>query len=185
MNNIDELIERYESWVKGMEAVGMDRGTHYHPLLQLADEMYAALRVMNKVPMNAKDIEAVIITYVEQLEDLQKTVERAEPCLRELQSDARYYSAKAEAALEENKNLCERIAELESTVEAYRENRAGQYKRQRDAALADLDELRDRLKNGIKYDEELNCYVVVWTEREIENARRQADEISKRIRGMK
>ena len=79
----------------------------------------------------------------------------------------------------------ERIADLESTVEAYRENRAGQYKRKLDAALEALEDLRDTLHNGIKYDERLNCYVMVWTERQIENARKEADAIIERIEEMK
>ena len=37
--------------------------------------------------------------------------------------------------------------------------------------------LKDRLDNGIKYDKELNVYIVVWTEREIEQAKKEADEI--------
>lgn len=35
-------------------------------------------------------------------------------------------------------------------------------------------ELEDRLKNGIKYDEEQNQYILVWTEREIEQAKKEA-----------
>ena len=41
-----------------------------------------------------------------------------------------------------------------------------------------LDELSDRLNNGIRYDEEQNQYIVVWTERELEQAKKEADELA-------
>ena len=47
----------------------------------------------------------------------------------------------------------------------------------------DIESLRDRLKNGIKYDEEHNQYIVVWTKREIEEAKKDADEIWEALNG--
>ena len=38
-------------------------------------------------------------------------------------------------------------------------------------------ELQDRLTNGIKYDEENNQYILVWTEKELDKARKEADEL--------
>ena len=49
----------------------------------------------------------------------------------------------------------------------------------RDDLLEKIADLRDRLKNGIRYDEELNLYVVVWTKRQIEQANKEADELMK------
>ena len=49
----------------------------------------------------------------------------------------------------------------------------------------DIESLRDRLKNGIKYDEEHNQYIVVWTKREIEEAKKDADEIWEALNGGK
>ena len=40
-----------------------------------------------------------------------------------------------------------------------------------------IDELRDRLHNGIKYNQVTNAYEVVWTQRELDQARNHADEI--------
>jgi len=42
--------------------------------------------------------------------------------------------------------------------------------------------LQDRFRNGIKYDEENNQYILVWTQRELDIAKKDADEISKKIR---
>ena len=38
-------------------------------------------------------------------------------------------------------------------------------------------DLQDRLRDGIKYDEKNNQYIVVWTKRELEQARAEADEL--------
>ena len=55
------------------------------------------------------------------------------------------------------------------------------------AHIAELEEriteLRDTLENGIEYDEENNQYILVWTEREITQAKKEADEIMKALRG--
>ena len=40
-----------------------------------------------------------------------------------------------------------------------------------------ITELQDRLTNGIKYDEENNQYILVWTEKELDKARKEADEL--------
>lgn len=45
--------------------------------------------------------------------------------------------------------------------------------------LGEVSELQDRLKSGIRYDEELNVYVLCWTEREIKQAEKEADKIMK------
>jgi hypothetical protein len=37
--------------------------------------------------------------------------------------------------------------------------------------------LRDRLNNGIKYDADLNAYILVWTKLELEHAKKEADEL--------
>ena len=52
---------------------------------------------------------------------------------------------------------------------------------ERDRLREDLLSIQDRLHNGIEYDEKLNIYVVVWTKREIEQAKAEADEIWKRL----
>lgn len=43
----------------------------------------------------------------------------------------------------------------------------------------DLEILQDRLKNGIKYDEEQNQYILVWTKKEIDDAKKRAEELAK------
>lgn len=42
--------------------------------------------------------------------------------------------------------------------------------------------LRDELNKGIKYDRKLNLYVVVWTPRQLRNARRRAKRILSKLR---
>jgi len=42
-------------------------------------------------------------------------------------------------------------------------------------ALSEFKALKDRLDNGIKYDEELNCYTVRWTANELEQAQKDAN----------
>lgn len=43
----------------------------------------------------------------------------------------------------------------------------------------DLEVLQDRLKNGIEYDEEQNQYILVWTKKEIDDAKKRAEELAK------
>ena len=56
----------------------------------------------------------------------------------------------------------ERIAELES----------------------ELKDLQDMLHNGIKYDEKQNRYFVCWTQRELDQARKKADELMKYFKAL-
>jgi hypothetical protein len=43
----------------------------------------------------------------------------------------------------------------------------------------DIEDLRDRLNNGIRYDEKQNQYIVVWTKRELDQAKVEAERLSK------
>jgi hypothetical protein len=43
----------------------------------------------------------------------------------------------------------------------------------------DIEDLRDRLNNGIRYDEKQNQYIVVWTQRELDQAKIEAEKLSK------
>ena len=43
----------------------------------------------------------------------------------------------------------------------------------------DIEVLQDSLKNGIKYDEEQNQYILVWTKKEIDDANKRAEELAK------
>lgn len=45
-----------------------------------------------------------------------------------------------------------------------------------------VEELHDQLHNGIKYDEGLNVYVLCWTEKQIAEARREADEFLEKLK---
>jgi len=45
--------------------------------------------------------------------------------------------------------------------------------------VQEIKALRDRLENGIRYDEEANQYIVVWTAQEIEEVNKEAQEICK------
>jgi len=40
-----------------------------------------------------------------------------------------------------------------------------------------VEALSDRLENGIRYDSELNCYILVWTEKELSEARKEAERL--------
>mgnify|MGYP001818386229 CR=1 FL=1 len=40
-----------------------------------------------------------------------------------------------------------------------------------------IDELSDQFNNGVKYVEEGNYYVLVWTQKELDDAKKEADEI--------
>ena len=42
-------------------------------------------------------------------------------------------------------------------------------------------ELSDRLNNGVKYREETNEYILVWTKREIKKARKKAKKLRKKL----
>jgi len=44
-----------------------------------------------------------------------------------------------------------------------------------------IDALYDHLHNGIKYDEENNQYILVWTARQLEAAKKDAEEFLKKI----
>lgn len=39
----------------------------------------------------------------------------------------------------------------------------------------------DRFHNGVRYDEENNQYILVWTQRELDQVRKEADEICKKL----
>jgi len=69
---------------------------------------------------------------------------------------------------EQNVWMEQRIAELEAERDAA-------YKKGMERSV----EIADRIKNGIRYDEELNLYVLCWTKREIEQAKKEADKIMK------
>jgi len=49
--------------------------------------------------------------------------------------------------------------------------------KERDELRADITDLKDRLENGIVFSDDLNVYILVWTAREIEQARIEADKI--------
>lgn len=51
-----------------------------------------------------------------------------------------------------------------------------------DALKQRIETLHDQLHNGIKYDEKLNAYVVCWTEKQIEKAKLEADELLSKIK---
>ena len=78
------------------------------------------------------------------------------------------------AELEQERDRLQRIADNNAAACVEFEQKCN---RLREALLS----IKDRLHNGIKYDEKLNVYVVVWTEREIEQAKEEADEICKRL----
>ena len=42
-----------------------------------------------------------------------------------------------------------------------------------------IEELQDKFRNGIEYDEENNQYLLIWTQREIDEAKEEADRICK------
>jgi len=44
-----------------------------------------------------------------------------------------------------------------------------------------IEKLHDEFYNGIKYNEEENYYYLVWTERQIEKAKQDADEMLKKL----
>ena len=89
------------------------------------------------------------------------------------------------------KILSKRIAELERQIVAY-ENQVAALDRihergiriinEKDAEIAgirgDIECLKDRLENGIKYIEADNRYVLVWTKEELEKARKEAARLS-------
>ena len=41
--------------------------------------------------------------------------------------------------------------------------------------------LIDHYRNGIKYDEERNEYICIWTQQQIDNAQCEADDLSKKL----
>lgn len=40
-----------------------------------------------------------------------------------------------------------------------------------------VEDFSDRLENGIRYDSECHCYILVWTEKELAEARKEADRL--------
>jgi hypothetical protein len=64
-------------------------------------------------------------------------------------------------------------------IMAEKDNRIAELEAERDKLKEGLEDLTDRLENGIKYDEENNQYILVWTERELEQAGREAEELMK------
>lgn len=84
-----------------------------------------------------------------------------------------------------NCDYCKLEAELAKTKE--QQEKAIQYspvasqergKHQRN----EIEELRDQLRNGIRYDEDLGIYVLVWTKQQLERAQEEADELCRKIR---
>ena len=73
-----DLIERFDSWWKGMQAVGVSEDTHYHPLLQLALEMRTALREQEEEANKRIDKWMELITMkdkrIEELEAALRTI---------------------------------------------------------------------------------------------------------------
>ena len=45
----------------------------------------------------------------------------------------------------------------------------------------EIESLSDRFNNGIQYDKKLNVYILVWTEKEIEDAKKEAHEICEKL----
>jgi len=75
-------------------------------------------------------------------------------------------------------------AEIKSLKNYYLEEKmSGKYDIDRDLTIlrlkADVERLKDRLDNGIKYIENDNQYVLVWTKRELEQAKEEADRLFK------
>ena len=47
----------------------------------------------------------------------------------------------------------------------------------KDELRKNVEGLSDRLENGIRYDSKCNCYILVWTEKELAEARKEADRL--------
>lgn len=60
-------------------------------------------------------------------------------------------------------------------------NQATELEAKLKASNDEIERLNDQLENGIEYSEELNCYVVVWTKKQIEDARFTARQISEQL----
>jgi hypothetical protein len=45
-------------------------------------------------------------------------------------------------------------------------------------AVEEIETLQDRFRNGIRYDEENNQYILVWTQKELDEAKKEADELA-------
>ena len=65
-----------------------------------------------------------------------------------------------EAELAQCLDCCKRVGELEEQVQ-------------------EINVLKDRLENGIRYDDDTNRYIVVWTARELEEVKKESKKISK------
>jgi len=91
-------------------------------------------------------------------------------------------------------DMLERLARENSAAESFKRlmNMSGQNAHLRlmnaeqriaelEADNKQIESLRDRLQNGIKYDEKLNIYTVRWTARELESVQKAAEEIYKKI----
>jgi len=76
---------------------------------------------------------------------------------------------------EQNVRLIKENASLKEQLKAIKETQSAEVHELKER----LDVITDRLKNGIKYDEDLNLYIVVWTKREIEKAKEEAEELNK------
>ena len=72
-------------------------------------------------------------------------------------------------------DIPEQVDSLKEQLKAIKETQSAEVHELKER----LDVITDRLKNGIKYDEDLNLYIVVWTKREIEKAKEEAEELNK------
>ena len=69
-----------------------------------------------------------------------------------------------------------KIEELEAEIDNYKATCMADdiIIEQQRAEIEEINALKNRLDNGIRYDEKLNVYIVVWTERELEIAQKDA-----------
>ena len=72
-------------------------------------------------------------------------------------------------------NSMNEIRELGEQLKAIKETQSAEVHELKER----LDVITDNLKNAIKYDKDLNLYIVVWTKREIEKAKEEAEELAK------
>jgi chromosome segregation ATPase len=83
--------------------------------------------------------------------------------------------------------LNKRIAELEAELEHIRKRYKlqGQHLLQKDdenqRLLAKIADWQDRFTEGLLYDEDNNQTVLVWTQREIDQAKSEADELCRKL----
>jgi hypothetical protein len=107
--------------------------------------------------------------YREGISVNEKAIAEMESERKEFISECQRLIHEANFEKQKNESKDKQIAELE--------NRLAELK----LKVKKIDDLYDKLHNGIKYDEELNVYVLCWTEKEIADADSEAEVLYKAI----